>query len=91
MITGGVTKLDGKRGVFHEVVKFRNSSFLGSHNLDQPSQIMRRWIRLTKQREPSLKQFLCSLLNVKAENLVGEDRSIFHASESVKIPFRRCK
>ena len=52
---------------------------------------MRRWIRLTKQREPSLKQFLCSLLNVKAENLVGEDRSIFHASESVKIPFRRCK
>lgn len=52
---------------------------------------MRRWIRLTKQREPSLEQFLRSLLNVKTENFVGEDLGIFHASKSVKIPFRRSK
>ena len=48
MITGTITKLDSKGSVFYEVVEFRNSGFLGFHDLDQPSQIMRRWIRLTK-------------------------------------------
>ena len=91
MITWSVAKLNSKRGVFHEDVKFQNGSFLGFNHFNQHGQIMRRWIRLTKQRKPSLEQFLCSLLNVKTENFVGEDRNILHASKSVKVPFRGCK
>lgn len=52
---------------------------------------MCRWIRLTQQRDPSFEQFLCSLLNVKTEDFVGEYLSIFHPSKSVIIPFRSSK
>lgn len=91
MITGTITKLDSKGSVFYEIVEFRNGVFPGFHNLDQTSEIMRRWIRLTKQCNPSLEQFLCSLLNVKSEDFVGENLSIFHPSKRVIISFRRSK